>query len=280
MKLTLDETIDGSYYQRHCATGTLYEKEINMNSNQPLLGRTALVTGGGGGLGASICQSLASAGATVIITYNQNREKADTVAASLPGEGHFVHKLQVDDSAQVQTLASAVEERIGKLDILVNNAGMTRFVPLDDLDALDDELIDRIFQVNWRGSFACARAFRPLLERGSDSLIINITSVAAKLGAGSNIAYCASKAAMDTMTISLAQVLAPKIRVISVAPGLVDGDYARSFDPAWRQAQIDLTPLGRLATPDDVGETVLAVAAHMPHATGCIIPVDGGRPLR
>jgi 3-oxoacyl-[acyl-carrier protein] reductase len=251
-----------------------------MRSDQPLFDQIALVTGGGGGIGAGICQSLASAGATIIITYNNDEDKAAAVAASLPGGGHCIYKMQVDDSPQVQTVAADIEQRFGRLDILVNNAGMTQFVPLNDLDQLDDELIDRIFQVNWRGSFACARACRPLLEKGTDSLIVNITSVAAKLGAGSNIAYCASKAAMDNMTIALAQVLAPSIRVVSVAPGLVDGDYARSFDPAWRQAQIDRTPLGRLATPEDVGETVLAVAAYMPHATGCIIPVDGGRPLR
>lgn len=250
-----------------------------MNNVQPLNGRIALVTGGGGGIGAGICEALAASGATIIVTYNRDQAKAEAVAAALPGSGHMARRMQVDRSEQITYLAAEIADRFGKLDILVNNAGVTRFVPLDDLDGLDDDLIDRIFQVNWRGAFACVRAFRPLLEAGTESLVVNITSVAAKLGTGSNIAYCASKAAMDALTVSLAQVLAPTIRVVSVAPGLVDGDYARSFDPAWRQAQIERTPLGRLATPQDVGETVLAVAVHMPHATGCIFPVDGGRPL-
>lgn len=250
-----------------------------MSPQQPLSGRVALVTGGGGGIGAGICRALAGAGATVIVTYNRNVANAEAVIASLPGTDHWTAAMQVQDSASVAAVANDVAARHGHLDVLVNNAGTTRFVPLDDLDGLDDDLIDHIFQVNWRGSFACVRAFRPLLEQGTEPVIINITSVAAKLGTGSNIAYCASKAAMDTMTVSLAKVLAPQIRVLSVAPGLVDGDYARSFDPTWRQAQIDATPLGRLADPDDVGAAVLSAAAYLRHSTGCILPVDGGRPI-
>lgn len=250
-----------------------------MSAAQPLAGRVALVTGGGGGIGAGICRALAGAGATVVITYNRDAAKADAVAQSLPGAGHWTASMQVEESATVAAVRDAVAARHGRLDILVNNAGTTRFVPLADLDGLDDDLIDHIFRVNWRGAFACVRAFRPLLEQGTEPVIINITSVAAKLGTGSNIAYCASKAAMDTMTVSLARVLAPRIRVLSVAPGLVEGDYARSFDPAWRQAQIDATPLGRLADPDDVGAAVLSAAAYLRHSTGCIVPVDGGRPL-
>lgn len=250
-----------------------------MSTEKPFADRVALVTGGGGGIGAGICRALAGAGATVIITYNRDAQKADAAVASLPGRGHWTAAMPVQESAAIAAVAEEVTARHGRLDILVNNAGTTRFVPLDDLDGLDDDLIDHIFQVNWRGAFACVRAFRPLLEQGTDAVIINITSVAAKLGTGSNIAYCASKAALDTMTVSLAKVLAPRIRVLSVAPGLVDGDYARTFDPAWRQAQIDATPLDRLAAPDDVGAAVLSAAAYLRHSTGCIVPVDGGRPL-
>jgi 3-oxoacyl-[acyl-carrier protein] reductase len=248
-------------------------------SEQPLSGRIALVTGGGGGIGAGISQALAVAGATVIITYNRDEKKAQAVLTALPGDKHRILQMQVERSRQIADVAGILAADFGKLDILVNNAGTTRFVPLDDLDALDDTLIDQIFQVNWRGAFACVRGFRALLDNADEGLIVNITSVAARLGTGSNIAYCASKAAMDTMTVSLAKALAPRIRVVSVAPGLVEGDYARGFDPAWRQAQIDSTPLGRLATPDDVGAAVIAAAVYLRDSTGCIIPVDGGRPI-
>ena len=93
------------------------------------------------------------------------------------------------------------------------------------------------------------------------------------------MAYCASKAAIDSMTRSLGRALAPKIRVVSVAPGWVLGEYAKRFDPAFLQQQVDLTPVGRLATPEDVAETIWAIATTLTLMTGNIVPVDGGRPL-
>lgn len=241
--------------------------------------KVALVTGGGGGIGSDICRVLAEAGYRVVLTYNRNRQKADAVAQELAGSDHLVTQLAVEESQSIDTLAHQVEERYGRLDLLVNNAGMTRYVPHGDLDALDDELIDQIFRVNWRGAFACVRAFRDLLAAGEGGVIVNISSIAGLTGNGSNIAYCASKAAMNSMTLSLARVLAPQIRVVSISPGLVDGEYAQSFDPAWHQAQIDHTPLGKLAEGRDVAEAVLAVATMLTHTTGTIISVDGGRPL-
>jgi 3-oxoacyl-[acyl-carrier protein] reductase len=245
----------------------------------PLQGRIAVVTGGAGGIGAGVCQSLAEAGATVVITYNQSAARAEALAAALPGTGHWAAQAAVEESASLAGLAEQVGTRFGRVDILVNNAGVTRYVAHDDLDGLDDETIDRIFRVNWRGAFATVRAFRPLLEAGDGGLVINMSSIAGATGYGSNVAYCASKAALNMMTLSLARVLAPKIRVVALAPGLVDGEYARSFDPAWRQEQVDATPLKRLAEPGDVGAAAVAVAAYLPHTTGAIIPVDGGRPL-
>jgi 3-oxoacyl-[acyl-carrier protein] reductase len=103
--------------------------------------------------------------------------------------------------------------------------------------------------------------------------------VAGTTGQGSNVAYCASKAALDAMTYSLARALAPTIRVVSVAPGLVQGPYMKQLDAEWSLAQRDSTPLRRLATADDVASAVYTVAAHLSFSTGCIIRVDGGRPL-
>jgi 3-oxoacyl-[acyl-carrier protein] reductase len=111
------------------------------------------------------------------------------------------------------------------------------------------------------------------------ALIVNISSVAAISGIGSNVAYCASKAAVDSITRSLARALAPKIRVVSVSPGWVLGDYTQNIDPEYLQTQIDKTPLTRLASVEDVSNTVLALATHLTFTTGSIIPVDGGRLL-
>jgi 3-oxoacyl-[acyl-carrier protein] reductase len=96
---------------------------------------------------------------------------------------------------------------------------------------------------------------------------------------GSNIMYCASKAAVDNMTQSLARALAPAVRVISVSPGLVDTDFVKSLDPKWRDEQAARTPLGRLATPEEVAAMVIAAVRDLTFTTGCILAVDGGRPL-
>ena len=157
--------------------------------------------------------------------------------------------------------------------------GNARPVGHGDLEALDDELIDAIFRVNWRGAFACVRALKDLLAAGDGGLVVNISSIAAVTGIGSNVAYCASKAALNAMTLSLARALAPAIRVVSVSPGWVEGEYASRMDPAILEAQRQKTPLGRLAQAEDVAEAVLAVATSLRFSTGCIIPVDGGRPL-
>lgn len=242
-----------------------------------MAGKVAVVTGGGGGIGSAICRALAGSGAQVVLTFRKNEEKARDAYESLHGEGHLMLQSRVDDRSAQTRLAETVAEKYGTLDLLVNNAGVTRPVPHDDLDALDDDLIDEIFRTNWRGAFASIRALKTLLAKGDGGVVVNISSIAGVTGVGSNVAYCASKAAMNAMTISLGRALGPAIRVISVSPGWVLGDYAKRVDPVYLQAQVDKTPLDRLAKPEDVAEAVLAAATILRYTTGSIIPVDGGR---
>jgi 3-oxoacyl-[acyl-carrier protein] reductase len=244
-----------------------------------MTGQVAVVTGAVGGIGSAICRRLAAAGAGVVLLDVKDEEKMNEAAQSLPGGNHLGLSASITDSTSLKVVAAKIAERYGTIDLLVNNAGITRPVPHTDLEALDDDLIDTIFQVNWRGSFACIRAFKELLSNREGGVVVNISSIAGQTGIGSNVAYCASKAAINAMTISLGRALAPKIRVVSVSPGWVYGEYAKRVDPAYLQEQIDKTPLGRLATAEDVAETVLAVATMMPFTTSCIIPVDGGRPF-
>lgn len=242
-------------------------------------GKVAVVTGANGGIGSAICRRLAQAGMHVVLTDLKPVEETQRVADTLAGAGHMVVQAAVDNSADQARLAHLIAERYGTVDLLVNNAGVTRPVPHNDLDALDDELIDLIFRVNFRGAFSSIRALKELLMSGDGGLVVNISSIAARTAVGSNVAYCASKAAIDNMTMSLARALAPKIRVVSVAPGWVDGEYARRMPPEVIQEQRDKTPLHRLAQAEDVAEAIYAVAAHLTFTTGAIIPVDGGRPL-
>jgi 3-oxoacyl-[acyl-carrier protein] reductase len=242
----------------------------------------ALVTGGTGGLGAAICAGLAGGGFRVAIGYRRSRGEAEALAMRLPGRGHIAAHAPVGDSAALATLARGLEAHFGRCDVLVNCAGTTRFVPHQDLDALDDGLIDDILTTNVRGAFAALRALAPLLRRSrrdGGGVVVNISSIAARTAMGSNVMYCASKAALDNMTASLARALAPAIRVISVAPGLVDTDFVKSLDARWRDEQASRTPLGRLASPDDVSQAVLAVVRDLTFTTGAVLSVDGGRPL-
>lgn len=240
----------------------------------------AVVTGGSGGIGSGITRVLAREGMTVVVGYNSNVDKANKFLQELPGDGHLALSIDTTNSESLAAAANVVAERFGGIDLLVNNAGWTVGVPHDDLDSLTDEWIDRIMLTNFRGTFACTRAFRGLLDTGEGGTIVNTSSVAGVTGVGSNVAYCASKAAVDSMTRSLGRALAPRIRVISVSPGWVPGEYAKkTVGPEFLQAQADAAPLAKLSTPEDVGAAVWAAHKYLTMATGVIIPVDGGRPL-
>lgn len=241
--------------------------------------RTAVVTGATGGIGSAIAHRLAKDGFAVVAGYHTAVERAEQLLADLPGSGHWTARISVLEPASLEQLATSLSAGVGALDVLVNCAGVTRAVPHDDLDGLDDDLVDEIFATNWRGPFATIRALRPLLETAETGVVINISSVAGITGQGSNVAYCASKAALDSMTRSLGRALAPSIRVVSVSPGWVAGKYAERMPPEVLDAQREATPLRRLATADDVAAAVSAVVNDLPFTTGSIVTVDGGRPL-
>ncbi|MDZ7899217.1 MAG: SDR family oxidoreductase [Arcicella sp.] len=261
---------------------------IQINKSEIPNSKSALITGGAGGIGSAICRKFAESGYSVIITYNSNIEKAEELLMELNKihnstfiTNHSIFHAPTTNPEKLQALKEFIEEKYGKLDVLVNNAGITTPVKHDDLEGLTDEWIDKILQTNVRGTFAMIRAMKDLMVNNTfySPLIVNISSVAAVSGIGSNVAYCASKAAVDSITRSLARALAPKIRVVSVSPGWVLGDYTQNIDPNYIQTQIDKTPLGRLANADDVASTVLALATHVTFTTGSIISVDGGRLL-
>ena len=245
----------------------------------PLAGQVAVVTGATGNLGSAMCRRLAQEGAVVVVSFRRDESAAASLAASLHGGPHMTARADVTHSASLDALAADVAKRYGKVHLLVNSVGTTRFVRHEDLTGLDDTLIDEIFRTNWRGPFATVRALHGLLAKDPGGLVVNISSIAAVTGVGSNVAYCASKAALNAMTISLARALAPAVRVVSVSPGLVDTDFVKGLDKRWRDEQASRTALGRLANPDDVADAVVAAATTLRFSTGCILPVDGGRAL-
>ena len=244
-----------------------------------LAGKVAIVTGGSSGIGAATVKALAAAGATTVIGYNSGQARAEALRAALPGTGHTTAHIVLEDTASITAAAEQTRKTFGRADILVNSAGFTRPVPHADLDALDDALIDQIMVANVRGPFAVVRAFAPLLRESGQGVIINVSSLAAISGSGSNIAYGASKAALDTMTISLARVLAPEIRVLSVSPGAVTTDFVAGRSRADVEKAALSTPLKRATEPEDVATTIMGCITHMPLTTGIRILIDGGRHL-
>lgn len=246
---------------------------------ESLQGKIAVVVGGSGGIGAATCKKLAGAGATVIVGYHSNRQKADALVQSLKGAGHVALRISVTDTESITAFQNEVQKRFGRVEILVNAAGTTIPVPHKDLESLTDEIIDDVFASNWRGVFATIRAFAPMLKASGNGVIINLSSIAAFKGFGSSIAYCGAKAALDSMTHTLALALAPEIRVLSVSPGMV----ATGFVPGRTEAEIAkagaATPLGLVAQSEHVADTIYGAIAYMPLSTGIRIAVDAGRAL-
>jgi 3-oxoacyl-[acyl-carrier protein] reductase len=244
-------------------------------------GRLALIIGGSGGIGAATARLFAGAGARVVVTHTPpSAASAAALADSLPGAGNLALPVDVADTASLLALRDEVRGRCGEvLHVLVNAAGFTKPVPHADLDALDDALIDRMFEVNWRGQFAAIRIFAPMLKASGDGLIVSISSIAGQTGIGSSIAYCAVKAGIDVMTKSLGRALAPEVRVMAVAPGVVDTGFVPGRGADFNTKTATTTPLRRIATPVDVAEAVLACATSLRFSTGTTVAVDGGRSL-
>lgn len=244
-----------------------------------LTGRVAVVTGGSNGIGAATVRRLAAQGATCAVGYHQGLDRARALIAELPGSGHLALQMPMEDSAALRAAAAEVQAGLGRCDVLVNSAATTRAVPHADLEALDDDLIDRVLVANVRGPFATIRAFAPMLKASGDGVIVNISSLAATTGTGSSIIYGASKAALDTMGMSLARVLGPEVRVLSISPSAVLTDFVpgRSREAVERMALA--SPLQRLTEADDVALAILGAITHFRLTTGTAILVDGGKHL-
>ena len=185
-------------------------------------GKVALITGGGTGVGKGVALRLAKEGTNICINYAHSEKEAYEAKAEVEALGVKcnVYKADVSNDEEDKAMIEAILKDFGQLDILVNNAGRTHFVQHSDLDGMKSEYFDDIFALNVKGTFFMCRAAAEALKK-SHGVIINITSIAGVTGLGSSIAYAASKAAEISITKSLARVLAPEVRVIGVAHGIV-----------------------------------------------------------
>jgi 3-oxoacyl-[acyl-carrier protein] reductase len=236
----------------------------------------ALVTGAATGIGRAVALRLARSGMAVAVNYSRSEDEARETLAGVEAAGvrGLLCKANVGNDAAVRAMVERVRTELGGLDVLVNNAGTTRFINHADLEAVTDDVWDEILGVNLKGTFyACRAAHAALQERGGS--IVNVTSVAGIGGQGSSIPYAASKAALNTLTKSLARVFAPRVRVNAVAPGPVLTRWLAPYQQMIDRA-VAMTPLRRAATPDDIADAVVFLASGTSLMTGQVVVVDGG----
>ena len=240
--------------------------------------KVALISGGSSGMGEAAAKELAKRGWRVAIMFSRNQKEADRVARECKEAIALQGDVSKDEDCR--RVAKAVLDKWGGIDALVNSAGTTKFVAHADLEGLSADDILGIFRVNLVGPFQMIRACAPALK-ASLGCVVNISSVASLLGTGSSIAYAASKAALDTMTFSLARALGPDVRLNIVAPGYVRTPWQIAAHGAEGAADLERkfaerAPLKAAAEPQDVADAIVWLIEGARRVTGEILYVDGG----
>jgi 3-oxoacyl-[acyl-carrier protein] reductase len=248
-------------------------------------GKVAIVTGGGTGVGRATALDLAARGCSVVVNYSRSREDAERTAAECAAKGVFALPFQADvsEDSECRRMVETCVSELGQLDILVQSAGTTVFVPHADLDKLAVEDWQRLYAVNVIAPFQMARAAKTALAASGSGEIVMVSSIAGIVGQGSSIPYCASKAALNNLVITLAKALAPKIRVNAVAPGAITGRWLKqgwgdSYD-AVMSAVAQRVPLRRPSEPEDVSAAILGIIGGSDMVTGQVLVCDGGMTL-
>lgn len=255
-------------------------QKIKMKNHLPtnnLQDKTVVITGSSGQIGYATALRLAQAGARIIGLVHRNIDHANELFSKLPNQhlNHLIIQASIIDS---DSLKNAVNQ-IDKCDILVNAAGTLNPIPPKEIDKLTDEIFDEMLAVNLRGVFSTIREFVPLLQTSDEGLIINISSQSGQRASNSCVAYAASKAGLDLMTRTLALSLAPKIRVIGIAPGYLETATSKVTRLQSNEVLAESSPLKRIASGDDVAAAVEAYATLIKYATGITVLLDGGRLL-
>ncbi len=245
-----------------------------------LNGRIALVTGASRGIGAATAKAFADRGAQVIVVHRSSAEDANAVVAVLPGSGHRMIQCDVSETADLVRMRKDIEANEGRISYLINNAGWTTLVPHHDLEGLTDGIIERNFRVNTIGVLKACRELAPVLRADKPGgAIVNVSSVAARIGMGSSVAYCASKLAVESITQTLARVFAPEIRVMAVAPGLTATSMAANWTEEEIAKRVQSNAMKRMAQPDEIAATIVHTAADLTYSTGSSVLAEGGRLL-
>ncbi|CAI6086654.1 SDR family NAD(P)-dependent oxidoreductase [Cohnella sp. JJ-181] len=241
--------------------------------------RTAIVTGGGTGIGRAVSLELAASGTAVVVNYSRSRVEAEETVEAIRGFGGQAVAVRADVSVDtdVRAMVRAADEAFGSVDLLVNNASVTRHIPMQDLEAVTDDAWDELVNINVKGMFYCARAAAPLMVRGGGGAIVNVGSIAGKTGQGSSLPYAVSKAAVHGLTLSLARALAPRIRVNAILPGAVGTRWWAGREEQM-QKLAPATLLASISSPEDIARAI-RFALEQESMTGQLVTVDGGQTL-
>jgi 3-oxoacyl-[acyl-carrier protein] reductase len=246
-----------------------------------------IVTGASSGIGAATALLFAQRGHDVVINYATQAGPAEHIAEQCRAGGAqaLVVRADVGEDAQCRQLADAAKQRFGGADVLVNSAGITtKFADIKDLDALDAQDFSAIYRVNVIGLFQMTRAVAPLMKDRPAPSVVNISSLAGRMGTGSSIAYAASKGAVNTLTLALARSLGPTIRVNAILPGMVDSPWLRkglgeAVFAERRKRYEARALLGAVALPEDVARVAWFLACEALKQTGQLVDVDAGSVL-
>ena len=249
-----------------------------------LEGKVALVTGAAVGIGRAIAVAYGREGARVVVNYSKSRPEAEQTADLIKQAGGepLLVQANVAQDGQVRAMISQVLDRLGRIDILVNNAAITAFVDFSNLEGLTDDVWDRLYAVNVKGTFFCCRAVVPAMRKQGHGRIINFASVAGLSPQGSSIAYATSKAAVVHLSKCLARTLGPEIQVNVIAPGFIAEtrwNVGRQNLEATIQKVAQENPLKRVGKPEDIADAALFLATRGDYMTGDVMVVDGGRQL-
>ncbi|MBV9485809.1 MAG: SDR family oxidoreductase [Frankiaceae bacterium] len=240
--------------------------------------RVALVTGSTSGIGEAVARRLASVGTKVVINSTKSVDAGNALVAELGADNAHYVQGDISVAADATRMVAAAVDRFGRLDVLVNNAGTTVRIPHDDFAAASPEAFRRLYDVNVIGTWQVTVAAMPHLVDSGAGCIVNVTSLAGVRPTGSSIPYAVSKAAMNHLTLLLANVCGPGVRVNAVAPGLVDTPWTADWNDLHEAIKF-LAPMGRAAVPADVADVVQTLVDST-YVTGQVWVVDGGLSLR
>ena len=251
-------------------------------------GKAAIVTGSSSddGIGGACARVLASRGCNVVVNYASDKAGGDKIAAECKAAGVDAINVQADVSKddQCKRLVQAAVDRWGRLDVLINNAATTKPIPHKRMDLLDADEFIRVYSVNLIGTYQMCRAAAPHLKAAGDAAIVNISSVGAFRAGGSSMAYTASKAAINNLTLSMARALAPEVRVNALCPGGMLGRWTRKilnekqYEERVQRAKTEF-PLRRPILPHDVAVAALFLVEGAATMTGECIRMDCGQHL-